>query len=349
MTRYSHMLLTTVTISAVLCGRAAAAAPPATPTPVAFAASPSLFAPLLASERLEALRGIVSPSIAGNSTSYYRRTLCSSLEVTSPSDDPILRVALAKTESAIAADIRFERTLTQGKDTEAPEFSLFVEFKGDSVLLRSSLPRYPSDQNGVLVPYPTDRIRPLFLEGADGTSVVAYVPPIDSCAVEGVLLCPRSRASTGELLPTKYAPTGWVISSFAKADGLFGPPKESVGRIQAALLGTEGVVIPDPFFESRIGSAALAVKRKTPSKDKEGDRIKPKRVPIQQLPATAAVEARLELGTATEVQRTIFSRSSISISELPFTQPSRATIGAASYLIETGPCYLVAGWTEIHK
>ena len=127
---------------------------------------------------------------------------------------------------------------------------------------------------------------------------------------------------------------------------MFGPASGTVGRMQASILGSKGVVLPTPWFQERTGTLALAASRQTPIKDADGEPIQPEQVPLDKLPAAAAVESRIELGTETQRQRVIYSRSTIQISEITFSQPHRATIGPNSFQIEPGSCYLIAGWTE---
>jgi hypothetical protein len=322
------------------------------PSPAApyFANSPELTAALLPETRMQALTAIVQPNPQGQAMLQQRQNLCGSMDVQMQVAEAAPRVALAKAQSGIAAEIFFEQPHTDAENAAPASFSVYIQFKADAVLLRSSKPRYSNEQDGVIVPYARDIVRPLWSEGEKGSSIFAFIPPTGECAVEAVLLCPRTPASTGELAASNYSPVGWKLTSSAKSDAVYGPAAGTRGRLQASILGSPGVVLPDPWFQQRSGTVALSASRQTPTTDTDGESVKAPRVGLRALPAVAAVESRMELGielgSETSRQRIVSSRSSLQLSELRFTQPYRAIIGSKSFQIEPGPCYLVAGWTE---
>jgi hypothetical protein len=295
---------------------------------------------------MQALNAIVQPNAQGQAMLQHRASLCGSINRVTQATEATAKAALSKVQSGIAAEIVFEQSRTDGNSSYSAPFSVYVQFQADAVLLRSSRPRYGSEQHGVVVPYARDVVRPLWNEGEGGSSFFAFIPPTSECAIEAVLICPRARASTGELAATNYAPVGWKLVSSAKSDAVFGPPARKSGRIQASILGSAGVILPDPWFQQRSGTLALSASRQTPTMDADGDSVSPQQVAIGQLPTAAAVESRIELGTDDARDRIIFSRSTIQLSQLTFSQPHRAIIGLNSFQIEPGACYLVAGWTE---
>jgi hypothetical protein len=104
-----------------------------------------------------------------------RAALCADISRGTQAADTTLKTALAIVESDIALELSFTKPDIKPanlRETEATDFSVYIEFEKDSVVVRSSLPRYGSDAAGLRIEYPGKPKRLAWLEGKKGADLL---------------------------------------------------------------------------------------------------------------------------------------------------------------------------------
>jgi len=253
-----------------------------------------------------------------------------------------VKTALAVAESDMTIEVAFAKT-GQGHPTEAEEFSVHFEFSTKAVLIRPTLPRFNSDADGVWVPFPFETTRMLWVEGKRGSDLLFLIPEGDDCGVQAVAICPRTFVAPSTLATTGYAPAATRYLVSGKADGLFALGQGQEGRVQASLLTTPGVEMPETWFKTESSSTPSAtMKFSTPRS--RGDRA-PQFIKGA-VPILGAMEARLDFGTKDSSLRTVRTRTVVEVSEFNKEAPFKAIVRGASLTVEPGMCYMIARWKE---
>lgn len=257
--------------------------------------------------------------------------------------DPSAKQALTIVENSVATEILFERPSKAG-ETAPSRFSFLVEFSPTRVLLQHLNPRYQSEASGYSAPFLFDRTRVVWMEGKLGTDVLVFIPAVRDCGVQAVVLCPRSYVPHNSLVASHFTPIAVRELISARADGLFSPPAGVPGKVQATLLATNNIALPEKWFATAMGNdhPATVVKYQLPRENRE----KYPPFTTTSLPWLAAIESRLDFGRENESLRTSMKRLNVEISNYTIPSYAQLTVGHSEFSVEGGDCYLVAEWTE---
>lgn len=270
-----------------------------------------------------------------------REKLCGSVFHRPDTSVNAVKAALTVAEADTQIELLFKKGAGAGVDTPGDKFSFFIQIGEDRVLVRSSSPRFATEASGLSIPFPSDHTRPIWLEGKEGTNMLVLIPTMEECGVRSIALCPRTYDGRGALVRSKYEPVAARYFIKTKGDGLFSTFKGEPGRIMASVHGSPGVPVPEPFFKenSSANTATVTFKHMTPAESQqEFTKIS--------LPAAATVESRLSFGTASNVQRQVWSRSTIEVSEVKLENWPKVHVRTADLQVENGPCYLVTQFAE---
>lgn len=257
--------------------------------------------------------------------------------------DPSVKQALTIVENSAATEILFERPAKEG-ETAPPRFSMLVEFSPSRVLVQHLNPRYQSEINGYSAPFLHDRTRVMWMEGKMGADVLVFIPPVRDCGVQGIVVCSRSYVPHNKLVDSHFAPIAARELISARADGLFSPAPGTAGKVQASLLASNNISLPEPWFTAAISNEhpATVIKRETPRNNRE--KLPP--FITLTLPWLAAFESRLDFGRENESLRTSTRRLNVEISSYSIASYPQLTVGHSEFSVEGGDCYLVAEWSE---
>jgi hypothetical protein len=303
--------------------------------------------PLDQPSREKLLSFIQAPKNPGNKESERERakiksTICPIRETIAPEKEGSVKAALAITENDLATEIEFSKGPV-GKDTEAPGFSVYVHFTRTDVLVRSSLPRFPSDSAGLSGAFPGNGRRLAWIEGKKGSDLLYIIPETRDCNLQAVAICPRVYVPRGTLATTTYRPSAVRFMGSGKGDGLFALGSEQKGKVQASVLATKGISLPEPWFTTDISSTPASTIK---FKHIENDIFTPPPFTQGELPFLGAVETRLDFGTESESLRTISRRTTLGVDSFDLPEGERITVRGAQLSIEKGHCYLVSRWQD---
>lgn len=314
-----------------------------TPSGSSYPASPALEASPLDPARRDSLVALIKLPLRSQfkEREETRIKLCPDLIQKPDPAQTSVKAALMVVESSMNAEILFKKGAGPGEDTPAEKFSLFIEFTKSDILIRSSLPRFGTEAAGVAIPYPLDHTRGVFLEGKEGTSVLALIPSVSQCAVHSVVVCPRNYDKKGSLVPSKYEPVAARYFISTKADGLFAPPAGEKGKILASIRGTAGVPVPSPWNKESISAntPSVTLKNITPAESAH------EFVPIT-LPSTATVETRLDFGTEASSLRNVWSHSNIEIAPFALGEWPPVRVQTVDLKVAPGQCFMISQWNE---
>lgn len=274
-----------------------------------------------------------------------KSTICPIREMLAPEKEGSVKAALAITENDLATEIEFSKG-TIGRDTEAPSFSVYVHFTRTDVLVRSSLPRFPSDAAGLSGAFPGYGRRLAWIEGKKGSDLLYIIPETRDCNVQAVAICPRVYVPRGTLATTTYHPSAVRFMGSGKGDGLFALGSEQKGKVQASILATKGVVLPTPWFTTDISSTPASTIK---FKHIDSEVVSPPPFTPGEMPFLGAVETRLDFGNEAESLRTISRRTTLSVESFELPEGERITVRGAQLSIEKGQCYLVTRWQDQTK
>ncbi len=253
-----------------------------------------------------------------------------------------VKAALAVTDTNIATEIEFKRG-SGGRQTEAESFSVRLEFSPDDLLIRSSFPRYASDAAGLLVSLSERSRRSVWIEGKLGSDLLFFIPPVADCSVQAIAICPRTYVPRSTLAATTYSPVGARYYVSGKADGLFAMGANEKGKIQANIRASRGIALPGSWFNFSSSTTPSATIRFSSIKV---DSTEKAALMTGELPLLGAVETSLNLGTDTNVLRTMSSRSTIEVSRFDLREGEKITVRGSPLSIETGACFLVTKWRD---
>ncbi|MEY4667753.1 MAG: hypothetical protein RL518_452 [Pseudomonadota bacterium] len=309
-----------------------------------FTRSSLIEAQELDSERLKTLNEFVRLSPDKQSRSALSRGFCKPV-ITQPTPSPEhVKLALALVESDIAAVISLGSQDTDPNQGTPVRYS--IEFDLDHVTLRSSSPRYQSQATGLRVAYPHDSSLPVWFESKGGGGVLFMVPPVRDCSVQFVVACPRTYSNSRTLDDSKLTVTGvkYVISS--KADGLFQAINGEERKVVASTLATERVPLPSPWFSENIS-------KETPNSSiRVQKQLDPLSAPGVFSPVTApfrdAVEAHLEFGTTSSVQRVVRSRATVELAPFAIESSQPIRIERSDVPLTPGSCIVISRRKETH-
>lgn len=271
-----------------------------------------------------------------------KSAICPIREKVAPEKEGSVKAALAITENDLATEIEFSKGAV-GKDTEAPGFSVYVHFTRTDVLVRSSLPRFPSDSAGLSGAFPGYGRRLAWIEGKKGSDLLYIIPETRDCNLQAVAICPRVYVPRGTLATTTYRPSAVRFMGSGKGDGLFALGSEQKGKVQASILATKGISLPSPWFTTDISSTPASTIK---FKHIESDVFTPPPFTAGELPFLGALETRLDFGTESESLRTISRRTTLAVDAFELPEGERITVRGAQLNIEKGHCYLVSRWQD---
>lgn len=104
--------------------------------------------------------------------------------------------------------------------------------KGDSIVIKHSLPKMAEEAAGIRIKIGLDRQRRVLLRGRDGTSMVLIVPQVGRPGIRGVMLCPRDY----DMWKLKGGYAGLDLTGYE----MVGAETSAVGRAQAAVVSGFG-------------------------------------------------------------------------------------------------------------
>ena len=252
-----------------------------------------------------------------------------------------VKAALTVVEADMYTEVVFQKGSGPGVDTKAEKFSLLVNFDDSSVLVRLSAPRFATEAQGLSIRYPGDHTRPMWLEGKDGTNVLVLIPTVKDCSAQAIVVCSRTYDPRGALVQSKYEPIAARYFITTKGDGLFSAPSDAKGKIVASVLGSVGVPLPSPWSKEDVasGTPSVTFKNMTPPDSQHPFS------PIK-LPAVTTVESRLDFGTESLDQRTVWARSTVEISEFALDNWPNVHVRTADLKVESGRCFQITTWNE---
>ena len=290
---------------------------------------------------------LLPPKLGGGSEALReklkaRQALCAARVSSSEQSNSSVKAALAITESDLAVEVEFSKGSGK-RETEAPGFSIYAHFTKDDVLIRSSLPRFASDQAGLSAIFPGQTRRLAWVEGKKGSDLLFIIPETRDCAVQAIAVCPRIYVPHSTLGTSTYYPSGIRFAASGKGDGLFALGAGQKGKIQASMLATKGIQLPNPWFATDSSN--------TPAVNIKYNNIKNDSVVLPsftkgELPLLGASETRLDLGTETESLRAISLRTNIEVTKFDYPTGDRTRVRGALLNIEEGACYLISRWQE---
>jgi hypothetical protein len=274
-----------------------------------------------------------------------KAALCEEKVSEAPAQDSAVKAALAIVEGEIAAEVSFEKG-EAGRETEADGFSVYFEFTRQSVLFRTSLARYPSDEAGAIAPFPSRGRRVVWIEGKKGSDLLFIIPELKDCAVQAIAVCPRTYVPRGTLATTKYVPSGARFFVSTKTDGLFGLGSSDKGRVQASLLASSNVPLPEKWFSTDTASTPAATFKFS---NILAEQRSPHPFTPGKIPLLGAAESRLDFGTEQSSLRTIAHRASLEVTQFDLPAGDRTVVRGAQLNIEPGACFLVTRWVEKYR
>jgi hypothetical protein len=260
-----------------------------------------------------------------------------------PSPDQV-KLALALVESDLIPIFSFERPSQDGSNSDNIIYS--IEFGLDDITLRSSNPRYQSQAAGIRVAYPRDTTSPIWFEAKGAGSILFLVPPVKDCSVQFVVACPRTYSNARALEESKLSLAGVKYLVGSKADGLFKAPSGQEGKVVASTLATSRVTLPSSWLSENVSAdspnASVKIQRPLDTLTSEGafSAVAP--------PFSDAVEAHLEFGTTSSLQRTVRSRTTIEVSPLTVETPHSVRVERSEIPLNPGSCIVISRRKEIH-
>lgn len=309
-----------------------------------YSSSPVIEAVPLEPAHASSLAEFLKRPLKNQTQSALGSTFCKPV-ITRPTPQPSdSKVALALVESEVVPILSL--TKPSEKDQKTITTNYAIEFGVDVVTLRSSSPRYQSQAAGLQVAYPHDTTRPVWFEGKDAASVLFLVPPVRDCNIQFVVACPRIYSNSRTLDESNLTLIGVKYLVSAKADGLFKAPTGEAGKIQAAALASSAVKLPSKWSAESVSSdtPSATFKIQMPLDVLNSD------APLTpaSLPMRDAIEARLEFGTTSAVQRVVRSRATIELSNysLERTQPVR--VERSEVTLNQGSCIVISRRKESH-
>lgn len=307
-----------------------------------FPSSPVIEAVGLDDVRRPLLDSLIRLPAKDKERAKTREALCPE-KVNSPdSATQTVKAALAVVDTSISVEVGFEKG-SVGKETDAQSFSVVLEFGPKEVLIRPTVPRYGSDAAGIWVPFPFNFTRYLWIEGKKGSDLLFMIPEVEECGIQAVVICPRTYVPRTTLATTTYLPTSAKYFVTSKADGLFAVNPGETGKIQASVLATKGIEIPDKWFkDDSTTTPSATMKFSTPKGETDPGPL----LVTGTLPIVGSIEARLDFGKKDSVLRTVKSRSTIEIKQFDLPAGEKTTIRGAQLDIEPGACYQVTRWRE---
>ena len=309
-----------------------------------FTQNPIIQAEQLDPVRAKTLEGFIKLPPKKQNRSALTDGFCKPLSVSpTPSPDQ-LKLALAIVESEIVPIFSFEQP-SQGT-SKAENLLYSVDFGLDDVTLRSSTLRYQSQSGGIRVAYPRDTTSPIWFEAKGEGSILFLVPPVKDCSVQFLVACPRTYSNARTLDESQLSLTGVKYLVGSKADGLFKAPTGQEGKVVASTLATSRVTLPSSWFSENLSfdspNASVRIQRPLETVRSEGASIS------VTPPFSDAVEAHLEFGTLSSVQRTVRSRSTIEVSSFTLEAPHPVRVERSEVLLNPGSCIVISRRKEIH-
>jgi hypothetical protein len=331
------LLVTSVFTSASAHGQTQQAAKP-------FTQSSTIHVEPLDPGRTKTLESFIKLPPTKQNRSALTDGFCKPLSVPStPSPDQV-QLALALVESEIVPIFSFERP---SQNPSKPDNLLYsVEFGLGDVTLRSSNPRYQSQAAGIRVAYPRDTTSPVWFEAKGSGSILFLVPPVKDCSVQFVVACPRTYSNARALEESKLSLTGVKYLVGSKADGLFKAPSGQEGKVVASTLASSRVTLPSSWFSQNVSSESpnASVKIQTPPETLSSEGAFISAAP----PFSDAVEAHLEFGTTSSLQRTVRARTTIEVSPFRLETPYPVRVERSEVPLNPGSCIVISRRKEIH-
>jgi hypothetical protein len=229
---------------------------------------------------------------------------------------------------------------------EATAVNYSIEFDPDHVILRSTNPRYQSQADGLRISYPHDTSTHVWFEAKGGGSILFIVPPVRDCSVQFVVACPRTYSNTRTLDDSKLTLTGVRYLFSSKADGLFQARGGEEAKLVASTLATNRIQLPSSWSSENVSkdtpSASVKIQKPLDPLASSG------KISSVSVPFSDAVEAHLEFGTTSSVQRVVRSRSTVEVSPFTLEVPQPVRIERSEVPLNPGSCIVISRRKETH-
>ena len=332
-----------ISIAICLLASTALAQGPASTALRPYPTSPMLSTHPLPESKRAVLERLFLPQLSPSTLIARSQELCRpTISRLAPVDESTKK-AVATTEVSFAAELIFER---QGALTgpELATFSVIVEISKARVLLQHLSPRFPSDGSGVSVPMAHQNTRPVRLEGKFDSGILALVPPVRECGVQGVTICARSYSKDDHLLQTPYELKSVRPLVKAKADGVYAPLGGIVGKIMVGLLASPGIKLPSQSLITKTGTEILSdvLEYQTP---REQRTVQPP-LNFANFPVQAAFESRVDFGREEGSIRTVSKRVNVEVTSITIADLPNIEVGTSVVSVQGGQCYLLSQWSE---
>lgn len=256
--------------------------------------------------------------------------------------DASVQYAFTVLENSVATEVLFEKPAVEGS-AEAKRFSFLVDFSVNRVLLKHSTPRFPSEAPGLSATVLPDRSRAAWIEGRLGSDIFVMIPPLRDCAVQSVILCPRSYEPKDKLVNSSFRPVAARFLVTAKADGVYSNPVGGSGKVVASLQASKNIPLPAQWSTTAVNEKdpAATVKYSVPL----GEPSKYPPFITMTLPWVASIRSRLDFGTEAAPLRTAFKQIDVEISEFNIASIPTIQVGSSSFSVDGGSCTLVTQWS----
>jgi hypothetical protein len=319
----------------------------ASPTlaPVPFTSNPTIDAEPMDPARVKALSEFLALPLQRQRRTALPSIICKSV-VTQPTPSANqVDIPLALVESDVAAELTFKKPRDDQEPNPATA-NYLIDFSLDSVLLRSSAPRYPSQAQGLPIYFESETTKTIWLEAKNEMSVLFLVPPVRDCGFQFVVACPRTYSKARSLDDSHLTISGVRYHAAAKADGLFQAPKGGTGRIRATLLASSRLVLPAQSFSEDTSAETPNTSIKLRRESNPWKSLLP--FNATSVPFADALEARLEFGTTSSVARTVRSRATLDVSPIELKTPQRIDIESSEVSLPPGSCFAISRRKETH-
>jgi hypothetical protein len=300
--------------------------------------------PLTQTQR-EVLEKLFEPNISADLLAKRSSELCSRPLLKSAAVDEFTKKNVTKAESSLVTEVLFELD-GQKSGIEIERFSIQVEFEKSRVVARHLSPRFQGDAGGFRVPMASNVTRAVRLEGKLGADLVAFVPPLSDCAFRAVALCPRRYTKNDELLRAPYSAKGVRPIFSLKADGVFAPPAQAVGRVTTSLLASAGLTLPSEWFLTATGSGTVSkeIEFSVPRDERKSSQAV---LPLKSEPLNFSIESRVDLGHPDSAVRRTSERIDSEVSTVKVADFYDIELGTSEMSVEGGTCALIVeAWEE---
>jgi hypothetical protein len=294
--------------------------------------------------RREQLLSIFNSALTPTQMVKTTKELCPAQLGSSVPQDSAFQRAITETKISLATELLFERT-AELSGAAPDKFSFLSEFSPTRLLIQHSEPRFPSDGPGLSIPLQNDIIRAVRSEGRLGADIFILIPPARECRIQSLVVCPRRYEKIDRLVPSPYKLAAARVLVNAKAEGILAVPSGTTAKVMASIQVSGNIPHPDPWFESREGARTISAVKVFMQERVKPD-LRPPFISPLVLPFSAAIESRVDIGTASHAVRSSSKRVTVEISSIELTDKPNLIVGKSELSVVGGACYLVSQWVD---